>query len=157
MIEFFDRSELLDYEVLKPLSHIRGNWEISTGTGDLHFEIEEDSFAKQLNSLIDELDVAEIPSRYHDNEDVLAEYARDTFNQEIRKVGSRWVGSDYRLILQDGGILDIDEQNLIQSAKGRINAAIERGQKHYDDMDSGHRQMLALVLTLVLYHRAENA
>jgi len=157
VIEFFDQSDFLDYEVLRPLSHIRGNWELSTGTDNFHFEIEEGSFAKELSELIDELDVTEIPSRYHDNEDLLAEYVRDKFNQEITKVGNRWVGSDYRITLQDGGIFDIDETNLVQSAKGRIVAAQERGQSHYDDMEYGHRKMLAVILTLVLYHRADNA
>ena len=157
MIEFFDRSDFLDYEVLRPLSHIKGNWELSTGSGDFHFEVEEDSFAKELSELIDELEVTEIPSRYHDNEDLLAEYVRDKFNQEIQKVGNRWVGSDYRIILQDGGLFDIDEMNLVQSAKGRIVAAREREQNHYDDMEYGHRKMLAVILTLVLYHRTDNA
>ncbi len=83
MIEFFERSEYLDYEVLRPLSHIRGNWELSSGNGDFHFEKEEASFSKELSELIDEIDQTEIPARYHDNEDLLGEYDRDKINQEI--------------------------------------------------------------------------
>lgn len=157
MIEFFDRSHLLDYEVLRPLSHIRYKWELLPGAADgFHFELEEDSFSKELSELIDELDATPIPARYHDNEDRLAEYVRDKFEQEIEKVGHRWLGKDYRIILQDAGILDIDEKNLVQSAKGRIVAAQKRNQNHYDDMEPGHRKMLAVILALILYHRADN-
>ncbi|WP_348761083.1 hypothetical protein [uncultured Salinisphaera sp.] len=157
MIDFFERSHFLDYEVLRPLSHIRAHWELSSGYDGCHFEIEEDSFAKELGELIDELEETSIPARYHDNEDRLAEYVREKFKQEINKVGNRWVGNDYRIILQDAGILDIDEKNLVQSAKGRIVAAQKRNQNHYDDMEPGHRKMLGVILTLILFHRADNA
>lgn len=149
---FFEDSEFLDYEVLRPLSHIRGNWELSRGTDTL-FEPEEDSFAMELSQLIEELEVAEIPSRYHDNEDQLARYVQEKFDKEIKTVGNRWIGQDYRIILQDAGFFDIDERNLVQSAKGRIVAAINFGQEQYDDMELGHRKMLAVILTLILYHR----
>ncbi|MCU8466012.1 hypothetical protein BTO03_24905 [Vibrio parahaemolyticus] len=149
---FFEDSEFLDYEVLRPLSHIRGNWELSPGTDTL-FEPEEDSFAVELSQLIEELETTDIPSRYHDNEDRLARYVQEKFDNEIEKIGNRWVGQDYRIILQDAGFFDINEQNLVQSAKGRIVAAINFGQEHYDDMEFGHRKMLAVILTLILYHR----
>ncbi|MGL1957882.1 MAG: hypothetical protein OCD00_11275 [Colwellia sp.] len=157
MIDFFDRSDFLDYEVLRPLSHIRGNWELCVGSGEYHFEDEEGSFAKELSELIDELDSTEIPLRYHDNEDTLAEYVRDKFNTEIKKVGNRWVGQEYQIILQDAGFFDFNEKNLVQSAKGRIVAATKFGQNHYDDMEDGHRKILAIILALILYHRVDNA
>lgn len=156
VLDFFERSNYLDYEVLRPLSHIRGNWELCIGSGEYHFEDEEDSFAKELSELIDELDATDIPARYHDNEDTLAEYVRDKFDQEIKKVGNRWVGQDYRIILQDAGFFDLNEQNLVQSAKGRIVAAINFNQNHYDDMEDGHRKILAVILALILYHRSDN-
>ncbi|OCH16908.1 hypothetical protein [Aliivibrio logei] len=152
MINFFEQSDSLDYEVLRPMRHIRGNWELRQGDESL-FAIEEDSFAEDLNNLIDELEVAEIPERYHDNEDLLAEYVKNKFNSEIVKVGNRWEGQSYQIILQDAGFFDIDERNLVQSAKGRIMAAIKFGQTSYDDMELGHRKMLAVILTLILYHR----
>ncbi len=156
MIEFFKQSDLFDYEVLRPLSHIRRNWELSPGQGDYHFEIEEHSFAKDISELIDELETTSIPNQYHDNEDQLAEYVRDKFNNEIKKLGNRWVGQDYQIILQDAGFFDIDEQNLVQSAKGRIITAKNYDQNHYDEMEDGHRKMLAVILTLILYHRSFN-
>ena len=157
MIEFFERSDLLDYEVLRPLSHIRGNWELTSGSGNYHFEDDEDSFAKELSDLIDELETTEIPTRYHDNEDTLAEYVQDKFNSEIKKVGNRWVGQDYRIILQNAGFYDLNEENLVQSAKGRVIAAQRFNQNHYDKMEQGHRKMLAVILTLIIYHRESYA
>jgi len=154
MIEFFEQSELLDYEVLRPLSHIRANWELSSGWEDFHFQVEGDSFAKELSELIDELERTQIPVRYHDNEDRLAEYVKEKFDQEIKKIGNRWVGMEYQIILQDAGLFDINEQHLVQSAKGRIIAAQKYQQNHYDDMEFGHRKMLAVILSLILYHRA---
>ena len=153
--EFFKGSEFLDYEVLRPLSHIRGNWDLSSGT-DTSFAPEENSFALELSQLIEELAKTDIPSRYHDNEDQLARYVQENFDKEIEKVGNRWVGQDYRVILQDAGFFDINERNLVQSAKGRIVAAINFGQVHYDTMELGHRKMLAVILTLILYHRYES-
>jgi len=153
MIEFFKYSELLDYEVLRPLSHIRGNWELMPGDGCYHFEVEDNSFAKELSELIDELDQSETPERYHDNEDNLVEYVRKRFDGKIEKVGNRWQGRDYQSILQDAGFHDYKEENFVRSAKGRIEAAKKYGQEHYDDMEQGHRKMLGLLLALIIYHR----
>jgi hypothetical protein len=157
MIEFFEHSELLEYEVLRPLSHIRGNWELTSGNGDYHFEIEDDSFARELSELVDELDQTKTPKRYHDNEDNLVEYVRGRLGKEIKKVGNRWQGRDYQSILQDAGFYDFKEENLVQSAKGRIEAAQKYGQEHYDDMEQGHRKMLGLLLALIIYHREARA
>jgi hypothetical protein len=153
VIEFFERSDLLDYEVLRPLSHIRGDWEFIVGSDDYLSEDEQNSFAKELIHLIDELEITEVPTCYHDNEDKLADYVQDKFNREIKKVGKRWVGQDYRIILQDAGFYDLNEQNLVQSAKGRIIAAKKFNQNHYDEMEQGHRKILAVILTLIIYHR----
>lgn len=157
MIHFFDRSLFLDYDVLRPLSHIRANWELSAGDGAFDFLDEEDSFAKDLSLLIDELEITPTPKRYHDNEDHLAELVKRKTGSDIYKLKSRWVGQDYRIILQDGGLYDDEEKNLVQAAKGRISAAIAYGQAHYDEMEDGHRIMLAVILTLILYCRADNA
>ena len=152
--DFFKLSDFLNYLVLRPLSHIRGNWELTYDIDNDSYEEEEDSFARELNSLINELGNTEIPRRYHDNEDKLAQYVKETFNKEIKKVGNMWVGADYRIILQDGGFDDINEENLVQSAVGRIIAAKKCKQHHFDDMEESHRKMLSVIITLILYHRA---
>ena len=151
MKQFFAQSETLDYFVLRPLSHIRANWDLYW-EGDAYCE-EDDSFAGLLNQFIDEIANARPPARYHDNEDTLAEFARDHMKWPIRKVGSRWEGLDYHTILQDGGLGDIGQQDLVMAAAGRVRAAMKRGQLSFDDMEESHRDMLGTVMAIILYHR----
>lgn len=146
-------SDFLDLEVLRPLSHIKGNWELSWDSTTERYKEEQDSFAKLLNELIDDLDAASPPSRYHDNEDRLAEYVRDNLNWSIRKVGASWIGVDYDLIIEQGGFGDLEERNLVLAAAGRIRAAQVRGQFHYNEMEESHRKMLGSVLSVILFHR----
>lgn len=149
---FFVNSEEADRLVLRPLDHIRGNWELVWGENDQYVE-EDDSYAEVLNDLIDNLGVVEPPSRYHDNEDKLAEYLQ-SIGWDIRKESGRWVGADYGSILEQGGFNDVDQSELILAAAGRIKAAQDRGQNHFDDMEWGHKQMLSTVLSVILYHRS---
>jgi hypothetical protein len=152
--EFFSNSDLLDHLVLRPLSHIKANWEITWDRDKQEYETEEESYAELLNLLIEELSHVNPPSRYHENEDCLAEYVISSkLNWNIKKVGGRWVGEDYAFILEQGGFYDIDEENLILATAGRIKAAIDRNQIHFDDMEQSHQKMLADVLAIILYHR----
>jgi len=151
--EYFSNSELLDCLVLRPLSHIKGNWELTWDGDKQEYEPEEDSCAESLNHLIDELSCVNPPTRYHDNEDRLAEYVRSRLNWDIKKGGVRWGGNDYVSILEQGGFDDIDEENLILAAAGRIKAAIDRNQLHFDDMEQSHQKILGDVLAIILYHR----
>lgn len=153
MKSFFARSDSLDREVLRPLSHILPNWETTWNAAEQKYSEEDGSYAAELNALIDELAAATPPAKYHDNEDRLAEYVVKHLKWPIRKEGKRWVGEDYDLILQQGGFHDIDERDLVLATAGRIRAAIDRGQTHYDQMEKSHRRMLAAVLSTILYHR----
>lgn len=154
MKSFFKESELLDYLVTRPLSHIRPNWELAWDSGSEEYSDEEDSFAAMLNGLVGELEQIEPPAHYHDSEDRLAEYVRDgPLKWPIRKVGRRWVGADYEAILEQGAFQDIDQVELTNAASGRIKAAKDRGQAGFDDMEESHRRMLGAVLTIILYHR----
>lgn len=153
--DFFRRSDLLDALALRQLSHIKGNWELTWNHDLERYEPEEDSFAEKVNDLIDELSSVEPPQRYHDNEDRLAEHVVNRLGWNIRKVGSRWVGQDYPFILEQGSFGVEAQKDLLLAAAGRIKAAIIRGQHHFDDMEESHRKMLADVLAIVLYHRAE--
>lgn len=153
---FFGVGILLDYETLRPLSHIRSNWDITWDPKDGRYAPEDDSFAGDLNALIDDLAAATPPMHYHNHEDRLAEYVRDGhLRWPITKQGNRWVGANYQSILEQGGFRDLDQQDLILAAAGRVWAALRRGQLHYDDMEESHRLMLAAVLTIILYHRAD--
>ena len=152
---FFAHSDLIDYEVLRPLSHIRPYWELTWDSIRMNYRGEEGSYAGLLNRLIEELDNTTAPTKYHDNEDRLAEYTKKHLNWNIRKEGHRWVGEDYKAIIEQGGFHDLDEGELMLAAAGRIHAARIRGQVQYDQIEESHRRMLAAVLTIILYHRTE--
>ena len=152
--EFFAWSDVLDYEVLRPLSHVKGNWEISWNHESSRYDHEDDSFAKYLNILIDDIADTAISEDYHDNEDVVANYLASKPGSTIVKKDGRWTGGDYGWILEQGGFDDIDQSELLTSAIGRVAAAIDRGQTTYDAMEQGHRRMLGDVLTIILYHRS---
>jgi hypothetical protein len=151
---FFARSEWLDREVLRPLSHILPYWETSWDEVEEKYCEEQGSYTALLNSLIGELAAANPPARYHDNEDRLARYVVENLKWPIRKEGNRWAGADYSFILQQGGFVGLNERDLVAAAAGRIHAAITRGQLHYDDMEDSHRRMLAAVLSVILYLRS---
>jgi hypothetical protein len=150
---FFHWSELTDHAVLRPLSHVRPNWELDWDDQKKQYSPEEDSFAHDLNEVIDQLATLQPPLRYHDNEDRLAEFVRARLNWKIEKVGNRWVGEDYAFIIEQGSFGDYQMPNLLLAACGRIHAAISRGQLHFDDMEDSHQHMLAAVLSTILYHR----
>ena len=52
ILDFIDYSDIFDRLVLRPLSHIRGNWELQWNYEKLEFWEEEDSFAEDLNQLL---------------------------------------------------------------------------------------------------------
>ena len=49
---FFCNSDLLDCLVLRPLSHIKSNWELTWDGNKQKYENEKDSYAQLLNQLI---------------------------------------------------------------------------------------------------------
>lgn len=152
--KFFARSDFLDHDVLRPLAHVKGNWDVSWDHETQRYEHEKDSFAKHLNIMIDDIADTAISARYHDNEDVVANFLASKPGSNITKKGGRWIGGEYGWILEQGGFDDIDQGELLTSAIGRVATAIERGQMSYDDMEQGHRLMLGDVLTIILYHRS---
>ena len=153
--DFFNNSDGLDRLVLRPLSHISLNWELTWDRNNQQYLEEENSFAKSLNKLIEELRVITPPLSYYNNEDILANYVVANLKWPIQKIGGRWIGADYQSILEQGGHHDLDENNLILAASGRIKAAIKFGQKHFDDMEPSHKEMLAAVMAIIIYHRGE--
>ncbi len=151
--KFFANSDLLDYMVLRPLSHINESWELTWDRQNQEYEREPDTFSSLLIDLITEISQTTAPAKYHGNEDCLAEYVKKSLNWKIHKEGNRWIGSDYESILEQGGFKDLNEKNLVQAATGRIKAAIDRGQIHFDDMEESHQKMLAVVMAIIIYHR----
>ncbi len=153
--DFFDNSMDLDWMVLRPLDHIKANWELTWDHVNSIYFTEDESYAEQLNFLIFELNQANPPKKYHLNEDALAEYVKKELGWEIEKKGNRWIGTDYPLLLEQGGFHDIYEKNLILAAAGRIQTAIKLGQTHFDEMEESLKKILASVLSIILYHRIQ--
>ena len=100
---FFANSDLLDYMVLRPLSHINMSWELTWSREDNEYEREEGTFAFILNDLITEISLTIPLAKYHDNEDCLALYVKQSLNWNIYKKGNRWEGGDYQSMLEQGG------------------------------------------------------
>jgi hypothetical protein len=156
MAFFFANSSYLGHEVLRPLSHILSYWELDWNPEKEEYSEEDGSYAALLNILLKELENAFPAAHYHDNEDRLAQYVIKHLGWPIYKVGSCWVGADYESIIEQGGFDDLNERDLVLAAAGRIRAAVNRRQKHFDQMEAPHRRMLAAVLSIILYHRTRH-
>lgn len=154
-LAFFADCDGLDRLVLRPLSHIRMNWETTWDQEAQCYAAEDDSFAAHLNELIADIARASPPARYHDHEDRLAENVVANLKWPIVKKGGRWVGADYDSILQNGAPADLDQNDLILAASGRVTAALARGQIHFDGMEKSHRHMLAAVMSIIIYWRSD--
>ncbi len=160
--KFFGWSDFLDHEVLRPLSHIRANWELKWDHSTGQYAPEDGSYAQLLNELVDEIELCDPPRRYHDNEDRLGEFVQRRLNWGVYKEGNRWLNRegkvltppDYISLLEQGGFEDLDQEELVLAAAGRIRAAVSRGQLHFDDMERSHQVMLAGVLAVILYHQS---
>ncbi|MFC3023596.1 hypothetical protein ACFODT_07140 [Vibrio zhugei] len=78
VVNFFANSEsILDY-VLKPLEHIRSNWDVIWDC-DKYLE-EENSFGAELNALINEIAETKAPDNYHKYEDKVAFFQSKTWD-----------------------------------------------------------------------------
>jgi len=152
--KFFAHSNVLDYLVLRPLSHIAQNWEMTWDPVANFYEPEVDSFAADVNAVIELIATKPTPERYHDNEDYLAEHVVRELRWPIQKKGTFWVGEDYDCILEQGGFGDLNQSNLISASSGRVHAAFKHGQTHIDDMEECHRNMLTALMTITIYHRS---
>lgn len=155
IISFFSSSDIFDHMVTRQLSHIKSNWELTWDKKEEKFEQEEDSYAEIINELLTELSLLQPPKSYHDNEDELAEDCKQYLRWPIFKSGKFWRGMEYVSILEQGGFSDEDQKNLCLSIAGRIRAAINRHQFHFDDMEKSHQKILADVIAIILYHRSE--
>jgi hypothetical protein len=154
---FFANSQELDYLVLRPLSHMDLNWELSWDQHNEVYKTEGGQFAEVLNKLIVEIAKTNPPIKYHDNEDCLAEYVKSTLNLKIYKERGRWLGTDYETILTQGGFEDLNEENLIHVLAGRIKAAIDRKQNHFDNVEKSHKNIIGFVMSIVIYLRYDLA
>lgn len=150
---FFAQSDWLDRMVLRPLSHIARNWEARWDNEDRRYRPEPFSFANDLNQVVELVAICPRPSNYHNNEDALVERVVLDIKWPLQKKGRRWIGVDYAALLERGGFRDLDQRNLVAAAAGRVNAALDHGQTHFDNMEDGHLYMLAALLSIIIYHR----
>lgn len=153
MRDFFENSDFLDIMVLKPLSHIRPDWELSWYGSIDEYKPSVDSFAYELQQLIYEIEACVAPDDYHLHEDIVIKSTPQEFNEEVYKQGRLWIGQSYQILLQNGGLFDDDAKNLVMATAGRIAVAKRHGQLHFDQMDFSHQKILAIIMALVLYHR----
>ncbi|PCJ99213.1 MAG: hypothetical protein COA45_06900 [Zetaproteobacteria bacterium] len=153
VIEFFQWSDWFDYMVTKQLSHIRSNWELTWDHNNKQYVPESDSLAEMINNFIIELSKVSPPKKYHDNEDRLAEYCKSNLGWNIEKKDNRWVGDSYSVILEQGAFTGVNQKELLFAISGRVKAALDRSQKHFDDMEDFHQRMLADIIAILLYHR----
>lgn len=148
--KFFAQSEYLDQMVLRPLSHIDQDWELIRGNDG--YLAEEGNLSAHLINLIDVLASTEPPKKYHDNEDRLAEYLV-SMGSKIQKKGRYWIGDDYGFVLQQASLAhQLNHEELIFSAAGRVMAAIKHKQRMFDEMEEGHQAMLAAILTILVFN-----
>jgi len=152
--KFFSGSCDIQSLVLQPLSHIYTCWDISWDINEGKFEEKTRSLGSYLNNLIEHIDSIQAPENYHEYEDQVAEFltAKDN-GWGIKKVGRLWVGAHYHSILEQGGFGDFNQEKLIMSVAGRIKAARSFGQVTFDEMEEGHKNILAFLLANILYHR----
>lgn len=148
---FFARSDYLDRMALRPLSHFTSSWEVHWDTETSRYEPEFDSFADDLNVAIEQIAACERPVSYHSHEDFLAENTLRSLKWPIQKTKGRWIGADYAAILEQGAFGEMPK--LVAAACGRVHAAMDHGQAHFDVMEEGHLIMLAALITIIIYHR----
>ncbi|MEO1100252.1 MAG: hypothetical protein AAFW65_00245, partial [Pseudomonadota bacterium] len=122
-------------------------------------EEEELSFAPVLNTLIDELAKTPSYADYHqfvDDELLASRFAKAVIHLE----GKRWKETKTNEPLRPQDIGHYLEQhalggcsliNLKKSISSRIRAAQKIGDKNWDELDDGHRKMLAELIVVVLY------
>lgn len=114
--------------------------------------MEEGHLSEKLIKLIDILATTTPPLRYHDNEDQLAEYLISQ-GWKIKKKGRFWIVDSYEYMLQQGSLShEVNHIELIYAATGRVAAAIQHGQRSFDDMEEGHKKMLASILTILVFN-----
>ncbi len=160
---FFGESEWLDRAVLRPLSHIALSWELRrTDTVGVFME-EEDSLAALMNQLILDISRATPPADYHAHEDAVIRLRDGIENGTIYLERKRWRDrqtgepldkSTLGSLMEQASIIYEDIPDLVLAAAGRVATAMKHGDATFDDLDDGHADMLAEILTIIIWVRA---
>ena len=150
--QFFSNSDVLDYLVLRPLSHITSSWEAKWEPSRSRYEPEPGTFTADLNAVIELIATCDQQAHYHEHENSLVERVISD-GWPIQKKRSRWIVADYPSILERGAFRDLHQQDIISAASGRVSAALLHNQMHIDGMENGHRTMLTALMSIIIYHR----
>ncbi|MEO9168505.1 MAG: hypothetical protein ABI230_08890 [Aestuariivirga sp.] len=163
VVDFFSSSDLLDHDALRPLSHIKFSWELTSGDSDI-YRPEDDSFAVDLNMLISQIAGASPPANYHYYENSAARLYAYLNSDRYALIKGFWCDAPSGIRLSSEEVCGMLEQatagqddvpSLVLAAAGRVNAALRFGQTHYDEMEVGHRLMLAGLITIILFRRVD--
>jgi hypothetical protein len=161
-MRFFGESGWLDSAVLRPMSHIASCWELRrTDTVGVFME-EEESLAGLMNELIREISEATPPADYHAHEDAVMRLRQNNDSQiylgdkrwRDRATGLPLAKSAIAFFLEQASIGYEDVPDLVNAAAGRVAAALRFGNANFDQLDEGHADMLAEVLCVILFVRA---
>jgi hypothetical protein len=161
-LDYFAQSEMLDYTVLRPLDHVFGNWELIWDSAEYKYRPEEDSFADHINILIQEIASSIPPDNYHYYENKLAEMYDAVKRGELKldNSGKIWINASTGCRVSKEWVGHMIEQSrsgsdslpdLVLAASGRVAASMKHGISHFDELDHGHMEMLAIVMMVILF------
>ncbi len=163
---FFEHSDWLDYTTLRPIWHVAFNWElISASDDELLFEEEEDSLAAHLNVLIEQMAATAPPLDYHAFENEIASQYESAVSGRYYLKGKFWFDRQTEMPIAKDDVGHMMEQascgsddipGLVHAAAGRVATAMAYGNSHFDDLDSGPMEMLAIVLMTILFRRSDS-
>jgi hypothetical protein len=164
VFDFFANSDFLDHVVLRPLSHVAANWELTSIPGpDLYLE-EDNSLAGQLNVLIEEISTSNPPRDYHAYENKLAMNYPEVRSGRYYLEGKLWrdiqsgklVEKDFvGHMIEQATAAQNDVPDLVLAAAGRVATAFNFRVAHFDDLDRGHMEMLSVIMTDILFRRSD--
>lgn len=164
VLYFFRRSSFLDHAVLRPLSHVSPDWELQSDGDDDHYLEEDGSLAAHLNVLIENIANSSPVLDYHSHENELASGYQEVSSGEIYLEGNLWLDRKTGRPIEKDMVGHMIEQStagwddlpeLVLAAAGRVAAALRFGISHFDDLDSGHMQMLAVIMTDIIFRRCD--
>lgn len=163
---FFENSDILDHAVLRPISHVAPNWELTWDLSSGRYEEEEDSLAAHLNKLIEEISHSLPPQDDHALENQYAINYEGVASGRFHLDGKLWrdrqtgklVNKDFvGHMIEQATCGHYDVPDLVHSAAGRVSTALQFGVDHFDKLDRGHMEMLSVIITDILFRRSDRS
>lgn len=163
---FFANSAWLDYAVLRPIRHVAGNWELTWDSQSEKYEVETDSLGDHLNVLMYDIATSTPPINYHHHENKLAILYDGIKNGhfKLNRPKKLWIDTTTNSpaskdmvghMLEQASCGHFDVPDLVLSAAGRVATSMRHGVSHFDDLDEGHFEMLAIIMADILFRRSD--